>query len=54
MSIIHVPLLELLCQTMMGLIPALERLLPDTRGRLWPRLIVLGIKCRCFPRLRRR
>jgi hypothetical protein len=34
MVIIRVPLVELLCQKVMGWIPALEYLLPGAHGRL--------------------
>jgi hypothetical protein len=42
MMIVRVPLVDLLCQTMMGWILALEYLLPGTHGCMWSRLIMLG------------
>jgi hypothetical protein len=50
MAIMRVSMVELLCQTVMGWILALEYLLSGMRGRLWPRPVILGIKCHRFPR----
>jgi hypothetical protein len=44
MEIMHVSLVELLCQTVMGWIPALEYMLSGAHGFLWPRLIKSGNK----------
>jgi hypothetical protein len=49
MAIICVPLVELLCQKVMGWILALEYLPPGVRGCLWPHLIMPGIKRRHIP-----
>jgi hypothetical protein len=49
MAIMDVRLVESLCQTTMGLIPALEYRLSGTRGLLWPRpvtpMLVVAIRC---------
>jgi hypothetical protein len=42
--IMLVPLVELLYQTAMGWIPALEYMLLGTRGLLWPHPVTLGNK----------
>jgi hypothetical protein len=52
MAIIHVSLVELLCQKTIGWILAHEYLLPWAHGRLWPSLVMLGIKYPRFPRPR--
>jgi hypothetical protein len=48
--VMRVPVVELPCQVSMGRIPVLKCLLSGTCGPLWPCLVVLGIKCRYFPR----
>jgi hypothetical protein len=50
MAIMRVPLVESLCQTVMGWIPALNCMLSGTREFLWPCLVTSGNKCRRFPR----
>jgi hypothetical protein len=50
MSIIRVPMVELLCQTVMRSPLVLNYLLSGVRGRLRPCLVVAGIKCRRFLR----
>jgi hypothetical protein len=42
--IMHVSLVALLCQALMGQNPTLEYLLLGTCGRLWPCPVILGIK----------
>jgi hypothetical protein len=42
MGLIHLYLVELLCQTAMGWILGLEYMLSGTRGLLWPCPIVPG------------
>jgi hypothetical protein len=49
MMIMCIPVEELLCQTVTGRIPVLKFLLSGVCGRLWPRPVVSGIKCYCFP-----
>jgi hypothetical protein len=44
MTIMHVLVVKLLCQTAAERIPALECLLPGACGPLWPCLILSGIK----------
>jgi hypothetical protein len=44
MVIMSVLVVELLCQAAMGWVPVLESLLPGTRGCLWLRLVMPGIK----------
>jgi hypothetical protein len=44
MTVMRVLMVMLLCQTVMGWIPALERLLPGERGNLWLCLELSGIK----------
>jgi hypothetical protein len=48
MTIMCVPVGEVLHQAMMGWIPVLECLSSDARGLLWLCHVVLGIKCRRF------
>jgi hypothetical protein len=52
--IMHVPMVELLCQVSMGQIPVLECLLSSVHGCLSPCLVVPGIKCHGFSRTRLR
>jgi hypothetical protein len=52
MVIMCIPLVESLCQTWMGWIPALEYILSGMYGLLWPRPIVTGTKCHRFLRPR--
>jgi hypothetical protein len=54
MMIMRVPLVESLCQTMMGQILTLEYMLSGAREFLWPRLNVSGNKYRRFLRPWRR
>jgi hypothetical protein len=54
MAIIHVPMVELLCHTVMGRLPVLKYLLSGAHECLLPRLVVPGIKCCCFSRTRLR
>jgi hypothetical protein len=49
MAIMHVPLVESVCQTVMGRIPVHEYMLSSACGLLWPRPIVTGTKCDLFP-----
>jgi hypothetical protein len=51
MAIMHTPMVESLCQTVMGRSPVLKYLLSGGRGCPWPPLIVLGIKYHRFPRI---
>jgi hypothetical protein len=44
MLIVCVPVVELLCHTVMGQIPLLKYLLSSACGHLWPCPITLGIK----------
>jgi hypothetical protein len=53
MQIMRVSLVQLVCQTMMGWILALEYTLSGTCGLLWPCLVEQGNKCRHFLRPRR-
>jgi hypothetical protein len=53
MTIMCVPVGQFLCQAMMGHIPVLEYPLPATRGLLWCRLDIAGIKCCRYLRTRR-
>jgi hypothetical protein len=53
MAIMCAPTGELLCQVVMGWILVLKCPLSDARRVLWLRAIMLGIKCRRFPRTRR-
>jgi hypothetical protein len=48
MVIMRVPLVESLCQMMMGRIPSLEYVLSGVYRFLCPRLVASGNKCRCF------
>jgi hypothetical protein len=50
MAIMHVPLVELLCQTVMGHIQALEYMPSGMCGLLRPCPIVPGTKCHHFRR----
>jgi hypothetical protein len=50
MTIMRVPVVELLCQVATGCIPVLKYLLSGVYGRLWPCPIVRDIKCCRFPR----
>jgi hypothetical protein len=50
MPIMRVPMVELLCQAVMGWIPALKYLLSGARGHLWPHPVVPDIKCHRFLR----
>jgi hypothetical protein len=52
MVIMCIPVVVLLCQAMMEQLLVLKYLLSYARGRLWPRPVVLGIKCHHFPRSR--
>jgi hypothetical protein len=52
MVIMHVPMVELLCQAMKGRIPIIKYLISGPRGRLWPHLVVPCIKCYRFLRSR--
>jgi hypothetical protein len=52
MTIMLVLMEELLCQTVMGLIPVLECLLLGACGCLWLCPVMPGIKWRCFLRTR--
>jgi hypothetical protein len=45
MAIMCVPMVDWLCQTVTGLILALEHLLLGRRENLWARPIMVGIKC---------
>jgi hypothetical protein len=44
MTIMHIPVEELLCQTMTGRIPVLKCLLSGVHGHLWLCPVILGIK----------
>jgi hypothetical protein len=44
MMIMHVLVMELLCQAVKGWILALNCLLPGTHGRQWLRLVLPGIE----------
>jgi hypothetical protein len=44
MTFMHVLVVELLCQAVMGRISALECLLSSTRGSQWLHLVLFGIK----------
>jgi hypothetical protein len=44
MMIMRIFVVELLCEAVMGWIPALECLLPGTRGCMWLCLVLSGIK----------
>jgi hypothetical protein len=48
--IMHLSMVESLCQMPMGQILALEYVLLGAHGFLWPRLVALSNKCRPFPR----
>jgi hypothetical protein len=50
MTIMCVPLVELLCKAAMGQFQALDYMLSGARGLLWPRPILRGNKCYRFPR----
>jgi hypothetical protein len=50
MAIMRVHVVELLYQMAMGQLLILKYLLLRACGCLWPRLVVLGIKCRRFLR----
>jgi hypothetical protein len=50
MAIMHVVVVELLCQVVMGRILAVECLLSSVRGSLCSCPILSGIKCHCFMR----
>jgi hypothetical protein len=50
MTFMRVSLVELLCQSVMALILALEYMLLGTHGLLWPCPIVPGAMCRRFLR----
>jgi hypothetical protein len=52
MAIMHVPVVELQCQTTMGWLPVLKYLLSGVRGCLLLCLVVPGIKCNRFPKTR--
>jgi hypothetical protein len=49
-SIMRVPMVELLCQELMGYISVLKYLLSGVCGCLWPCPIVPSINCRYFLR----
>jgi hypothetical protein len=51
MTIMRVLVVELLCQAVMGWIPALECLLLGMRGHLWLCLALYGIKWPHYPRI---
>jgi hypothetical protein len=51
MAIWHVPMVELICQVVMGLVPVLECLLSGTRGRLGLCLVLFGIKWPRYTRI---
>jgi hypothetical protein len=42
MALMHVSLLELLCEAVMGQIPALEYILSGAHGLMWLHLMVPG------------
>jgi hypothetical protein len=50
MAFVHVPLVVLLIQTVMGQIPALEFMVSGARGLLQPCPILPGHKGYCLPR----
>jgi hypothetical protein len=52
MAIMCFPMVELLCQTLMGWILVPKYLLSGVHGRLWSCPIMAGIKCWHFPRIR--
>jgi hypothetical protein len=52
MSIMRVPVVELLHQAMMGQLPVFKYLLSGMRGDLWLCLVMPDIKCHCFSRTR--
>jgi hypothetical protein len=49
-AIMHVPVVELLCQATTGRIPILKYLLSGVCGRMWPYHVMPGIRYHCFPR----
>jgi hypothetical protein len=50
MAIMHVSLVELLCQAVMGWIIALEYMLSGAHELLWPHPVMPGAKCHYFSR----
>jgi hypothetical protein len=52
MVIMHVLVVELLCQTAMGQISVFKYLKSGVRRCLWPCLVLPNIKCHRFPRSR--
>jgi hypothetical protein len=50
MTIMRILMVKSLCQAVMGRVPILECMLPDKRGFLWLRHVMLGIKWCCFSR----
>jgi hypothetical protein len=52
MVIMRILVVDLLCQMAMGWPSVLEYMLSGACGFMWPCLVVLGIKCRRFPRTR--
>jgi hypothetical protein len=52
MTIMRVPVGELICQTVIGRIPVLKCPLPDVRGCLWLYPVIAGIKYCRFLRTR--
>jgi hypothetical protein len=50
MVIMRVPLVDSLCQAVIGRIPAPEYMLSGACGLLWPHPVTIGTKCHSFLR----